>query len=492
MHKRALLALLLAMTMLLSSCALIEKNEEVDRATVIISAGDYAYTKGEIVDMIESQMAYNQQIYGMYGMPYDVTDPVNIQEARDAVVGYYTELVAQNIQAKKLGLDQFTEEEAASVKEIADSYWNDLRQQVKDAYFAETVLEGEALEAAIDEEIAKMNVTYAEYEQLATEEKMHEKLRALAVTEVTVTEEELQAALDQESFNAQENYLNDPTAYGLSMTYGDVIYYRPAGYPLAKQILVKFEEEDQAIIDDLSAKLATAQATVESLTEQVATMGADPFALIDLVEVTLEDNPVVATGTDLPVSEEAVVANVTNTFDAELDAEVAEVVEQLAIAQAEVDFYADQLDNAEANGLAHIDEKTDAILAEVNAEGADWDALMAQYTEDPGMQPGATNAETGYSVCAEMAGTVMDEAFVNAAMALEKMGDVTDKVPGMYGYYIIQYAGDVQEGTVALDEVRDELTNYVKTTKEDEVWQAALTKWIEEAKVKVDQKALDR
>lgn len=492
MHKKALLALMLVMTMLLSGCALIQKNEDVDRATVIISAGDYTYTKGEILDMVQSQLAYNQQIYSMYGMYYDVNDPEVIAEARDSVVAYYKELAAKNIQAKKMGLDQFTEEEEAAVKELTDSYWNDLRAQVKDSYFVGTMLEGEELEAAIDAEIAKMNITYEEYEVLAREEKLHEKLQALTVADVTVSDDELQAALDVEAFNAQETYREDPTAYGVSMTYGDPIYYRPAGYRLAKQILVKYEAEDEALIADLDEKLTTANATVESLMEQIAALGADPMALVEQVTVALEETVSVATGTDLPVSEEAVVASVTNTFAEDIDAEIAELVEQMAVAQAEADFYADQKDNAEANGLARIDEKADAILAEVNAEGADWDALMAQYTEDPGMQAGATNAATGYSVCAEMAGTVMDEAFVNAAMGLEKIGDVTGKVPGMYGYYIIQYAGDVQEGPVALEEVREELTEYVKSTKEDEVWHAAVASWVEAANVKVDMKALER
>ena len=34
MHKKALLALMLVMTMLLSGCALIQKNEDVDRGAI--------------------------------------------------------------------------------------------------------------------------------------------------------------------------------------------------------------------------------------------------------------------------------------------------------------------------------------------------------------------------------------------------------------------------------------------------------------------------
>ena len=66
------------------------------------------------------------------------------------------------------------------------------------------------------------------------------------------------------------------------------------------------------------------------------------------------------------------------------------------------------------------------------------------------------------------------------------------KTPGMYGYYIIQYAGDVQEGAVTLEEVRTELTDTLLATRQDEAWQIALDQWIKDANVKVDMKSLER
>ena len=48
MKKKALLAVLLAMTLLLSSCALIVKDKEVDAKTVILKMGDKEITKAEV------------------------------------------------------------------------------------------------------------------------------------------------------------------------------------------------------------------------------------------------------------------------------------------------------------------------------------------------------------------------------------------------------------------------------------------------------------
>ena len=56
--------------------------------------------------------------------------------------------------------------------------------------------------------------------------------------------------------------------------------------------------------------------------------------------------------------------------------------------------------------------------------------------------------------------------------------------PGLYGYYIVQYAADIPEGPVAYDTVRQALHDTLLTTKKTETWEAAITKWMEEADIK--------
>ena len=56
MQKKALLALLLALTLCLSGCALIVKDEAVDAATVILTFGDKTVTKGEILKAAEEEL----------------------------------------------------------------------------------------------------------------------------------------------------------------------------------------------------------------------------------------------------------------------------------------------------------------------------------------------------------------------------------------------------------------------------------------------------
>ena len=97
--------------------------------------------------------------------------------------------------------------------------------------------------------------------------------------------------------------------------------------------------------------------------------------------------------------------------------------------------------------------------------------------------------EKGYAVAADMTG--FDSAFVEAAMALEKVGDYSGKVKGTsYGYYIIRYESDEAEGPIALDEVKESISSSLLTTKQNNYYNECIDKWVEESGIKVDLNAL--
>ena len=118
------------------------------------------------------------------------------------------------------------------------------------------------------------------------------------------------------------------------------------------------------------------------------------------------------------------------------------------------------------------------------AEGGDWQKLTDEYNEDTGMK----DNEKGYAVAAGMSG--FDAAFVDAAMALEKIGDVSPKTKGQYGYYIIRYESDEAEGPVALDTLKETISSSLLNTKQNDTYEATLAQWVEEAGIKVDMNAL--
>ncbi len=505
MHKKALLALLLAVTMLLSGCALIEKDEAVDRATEIIKVGDNVHTKGEIQDQVSTQLNYMSLIYSMYGMSYDTTSADNISSVTDSVIDSLIENDVKNMKIKELGLDQLTDEETAELEsEIAED-WQSTRDQVQSYYLSDTELTGDELEKAIDETCEEYGITYEAVAESTRETYLQNKLKSETVKDVTVTDEELQTELDSKAESAKTTYTSSPASYGTAVNNGTTVYYRPAGYRMVKQILVKFTENDQAVIDELTTLHTNAETAVTEATTALTDLGVeDADALAAQVTVTVEaaeetaedaatttdlvatDTDLTATVTDLTVKN-ANVTDVTTAFTEEVTDEVAEAAKTLAQAKAEEAFYADQLAAAKAQAYANIAAKADAILAKI--PDGDWDTLMAEYTEDPGMQGDAATAKTGYAV--SEATTNMDTAFTTAALALANVGDVSDKVEGIYGYYIIKYVSEVAEGPVTLDEVRDTLTESVLTTKQNNTYDAAVEQWVSEANATVDRNALN-
>ena len=100
-----------------------------------------------------------------------------------------------------------------------------------------------------------------------------------------------------------------------------------------------------------------------------------------------------------------------------------------------------------------MQDTLDEIQARIDA-GEDFQALIDEYGEDPGMQDEPT-ATVGYYVSADS--TVWDTAFRDAAMLLANVGDISEPVLGMSGIHIIRYEGDVTPGAVPLEEVRGQL-----------------------------------
>lgn len=145
----------------------------------------------------------------------------------------------------------------------------------------------------------------------------------------------------------------------------------------------------------------------------------------------------------------------------------------------------DQLAAAKEQAYLNLQPKVDEITAKL-AEGADFDALIAEYNQDPGM-----NGETeGYLVCATSIDWVTE--FKDASMALANVGDVSGAVRSEYGIHIIKYQSDLAAGEIGLENVREALTAELQSTKESNNIDANLAKWVEEANAKINEKELNK
>lgn len=118
------------------------------------------------------------------------------------------------------------------------------------------------------------------------------------------------------------------------------------------------------------------------------------------------------------------------------------------------------------------DEETAKQLKERIDAGEDFDALVEEYSTDPGSKDG------GKYVCGEGANFV--EEFLNAALALEKEGDVSDIVQSEHGFHIIKRYEDVPSGTLAYEDVEEEFKEFAKNDYQNELYNNALEEWMKE------------
>ncbi len=412
MRKKSVLALLLALMMILSGCALVTKDEEKDNARVIIDVNGETVDKRTVSAAVQNQISQNEYYNQLFSSYHGYSDlyPTDEATVTDQVVEAYTQNLVLKQKAYAMGMDQMNDEEAAHVEEHAKEYYESFLQSVISAYLPNSGLEGDELNAAAEKYVAENDVatadgrsTYDDFFQAALEEMAVEKLEEDIVKDVAVTEEEIKADFDAKVEAAKEQMEADPDMYGYNVMNGSAVYYAPAGYRMVKHILITVSDEDQAVITEAQNAL------------NAAAEDADKDAL-----------------------------------------------------QAAVDA-------AQAAGMANAKAKAEEVLAQATAEGADFDALIAEYSTD-------SMPETGYAIREGFAYFV--EPFVTGAMALQNVGDVSEPIESTYGYHIIKYVSDVAEGPVDIETVRESISSALLSTKKTELTDSTIQQWVSEANVK--------
>lgn len=448
MRKRVILALVLVLALLAStSCSLIVKDAEVDKQTVIIEAAGKTITKGEVQEQVDYLLDYYESMYYMYGMAFDKTDAATVAEIQTSAIDSLVQDAVLRAKIAEGGYDALSDEEVAEIEEAAQSTYQIYYDSIVASYFAETELTGEELENAI---VAKMDeLGYPSKDELIENEKLvaaQEKLYDETVKDVAVTDEELMTEYTNRVGSAMGIYQTTPSAYGTDVTNDSTVYYAPAGYRMVKHILVQFGEEDTNAVSDLDSELAAKQDQLATTSASLTSLGSDASA---------DDEATAQSREALTAEKETLTAEV-----ADLEAKLAE---------------------AKAKAYAAIEPTIVEIQGKITA-GEDFDALMEQYGQDPGMQVSPAK-ENGYPVSADSTNWVAE--FRDGAMALAAIGDVSEPVVSTYGAHIIKYVSDVAEGEVGLDAVREVIEQELLATKQDEAYLEVLNQWVEAANPKI-------
>ena len=462
MCKKGLLLMLLVAMVAFSGCSLIQKDPVVDAAQVVVSVNDTEFTKVQVNNVIDNYLSNIQQQYANYGIPFDPADKDTRDEYTDAAIGQLVTAAVEEEKTKEMGFDVFTDEEVAKFEADAKTEYDGLFEMVRSMYFGAKEDDDEETKAKIDAEATAFMQQGGMSLEMMVESAKHgasaERLKTEVLKDVTVSDEEVKTAFDNKVANETMSYKQDPNAFGNTVNNGTTTYYAPAGYRYVKQILIGLDEESTKEINELQEKVTSANALLTSAQDQLK-------QIQDLLaDETVKDE-----------DKEDLKAQLT-----ESEANVASATADAEKAQADVDA-------RRATALETAKVEADEVYGKLQA-GEDFYALMETNNDDPGMKraPGSTN---GYAVCEGF--TPFDTSFVTAAMGLKAVGDYSEPTAGMHGYYIVRYESDIQEGAVALETVKDEISANELSAKQDTKYRELLTEWEKGMTVKIHKDRLE-
>ena len=440
-----LMALLLALLLVLSGCNLIdvdqvavieEQRAEVEKelSTVLVEYDGGTITEFDVMASFYGNYSYIAQLYSSFGMSMD-SGTVNdiLQDVVDTEI--QSRAIAKEFESRGLTLSKTLDEIYAEADEAYQSNYD---------YVYENA-EGDT------DEVRAANTKLSLYQQGYTKDHLREYFVSTYQTEAVeaavreeiseVTDEELQAAYEEQVAADESTYTETPTKLDGTMTSADaLVCWMPEGYRTVKHVLVIPEDEVLQAVTDARKAVDTAQTELETLKTELDDVNDDE-------------------------SEEGEEVRTAEEIQADIDAKEAELADLEAAAKA-----------AETACLESVKDRTDEIYAKLEA-GEDFDAVMAEYGEDPGMQS-EPSMTSGYYVSADS--TQWDANFTAGAMLLSQVGDYSaEPVISTSGVHIIYYNSDVTPGAVPLEDIRDALYDQTLESMKSEHYQNELTSWVD-------------
>ncbi len=389
------------------------------------------------------------------------------------------EMLLQNAvleaKAAELGLDQLDDETMAGLTEEAATNFESYVTSVWD-YFASDDLTDEEIREDCVAYLESMGYTEDALLETLIDNYVSEQLYNYITADVTVTEEDIQAAFDELVAEQEASFADDST-YNTSRNNGDTIVWNPEGYRMVRHVLIRFN-------DDQATRYSELQDTLDALNEELEalqTAAEETAAATDetTTEATGETAEATAEAADEAAAEttgETAEATAEATDEAaETTSETAEATEAPARTEEEINA---EIADVEAELTALYEELLPTAQEVIDAfnSGTSFSDLIDQYNEDPGMEnePTATN---GYAVSANS--TAWDPAFTEGAMSIESIGEISEPVYGQNGIHIIYYDSDIPAGAVDLESVRAEIEESALNTKLNDTYDNTLAEWVE-------------
>lgn len=446
-----LLALVCALVMGLALCACdtVENGETVgtelgkspnasigtadeDRDAIAIRIGegdDYTVKKGDLIDAYNSQL----QTYAQYGMPTP-TDEAEI----NSLIDYAAEALAGTqiilYQAAEMGIELEKADQDAIDADLEDEinyYLDNFKAQAEsegaediDAR-AEEIFCEELQNAGLDLDVAGYRAYVREfYVQSALMTKVEEAVKAT----VTVSEDDAKAYYEElvevqsgEYAEAVDKYLDDQESY--EKFGGDPIVVVPEGFVRVRTITVSPAEELDASYTTLKSEMTALEAEFGKLSLQDAKAGA---------------------------------------------ARLAEIKTEYAAKRTE----ADAAYEAYISGARGKAELALTALKEGNA----FTDVLEMFGEDDVYTTYPSFVSTGLLMQKGVASSTWPQALVDAVAAL-KPGEYSGIIQVDDMFYIVELVGDELAGTVAYEDVEEDIRAAAAALAAEDAWAAQQQAW---------------
>ncbi len=423
--------------------AQVEKYRPVYEAQVVATFGDEG-----VIWKDDAAQQYSS-VAGMY-QQYGISVDTFADEIKQSVLESMVQDAVLDAKAAELGLSDLSEETVEELTTQAQASFDNYVQQYK-SYFASD----SAGQALSDEDAIAQTKAYLEQNGLTvdalveslTKNYISEQLHAAVTADVAVTDEDVQAEYDKMVANDEQSYADNDYSYNSARGQGTTITWNPEGYRVVKHVLIKFNEEQASQYNALKNAINDLNDELEALENPSEAVEEEPAEAV-------EEEP----------------AEAAEESDAEETPVEPRTEEQI---KADLGSAGQEMEALYSALLPKAQEVVDAFNG-----GADFDALIEQYGEDPGMQR-EPNKTQGYAV--KEGSTFWESAFTEGAMSIAEAGQISEPVYGTNGVHIIYYVGDITPGAVPFEDVAEAVRKQALADKVSETYDAQVAAWMEEA-----------
>ncbi|MCL1964035.1 MAG: peptidylprolyl isomerase [Firmicutes bacterium] len=427
---------LLLVVVSLAACAAAEALDPVVIKAVVIKVGDTEILLSQVQEIFDYLYNEYNDYLSNYGMTLGADE---IALIRDEAINCLIQDTVISRKIEEYGLGEITEEDMAAYRKEAEENFENELGELQNYY---GISREEGLQLLEDNGYTKES----EVERyLANIPNM--RLYQLVTGDTVVDQAKVDAEYAKRVEDSKASYGDDAATYEIRTNYyGSEGLYVPAGYRMIKHILLDIPEQIAAEIEACDTDIAAAQSAVDALNDEL-------YALENEAE---------------PVDDEEIEPRAPEAIQADIDAkkaELAEMEEKCAALRETI--------------LPALTAQVDEILGKLKS-GATFDSLIAEYGKDPGM---AYYAE-GYMV--HKNSVVWDTTFRDTAMALEKVGDVSEPVLTQFGVHLIQYVGDVPGGALPITEaLAEEIRAALLAKEQSAAFDTQYQAWVDEYSIEV-------